>query len=1616
MKIFRNNIEIYDLPIDEKTVITRRLSVENTLSVEHESPAPLVLAIGDYVTIGDERYVIGELPPYTLTGGLYKYNILLQGWLHTLEYLTMPDQGRDEFYYFGTLHDHIDYLLSVLNGKSPGWTAVKPSMAAISTTPRNINYAGCSLLGAISKLCNKDEGFDIEFNVTGQEIVFAKAIRRETALAFEYGYNKGLYKIAREKLKNGKVFTRFYGYGGTTNMLDNQRLSFDGKYIEKNIALYGLRETTVKFDDIYPRRNGKITRDAAIVAEGKANWTVADSTLDFDLNGQIVEGAVIAFNTGDCAGNEFEIISYDPDTKVITFKEYSDTSQSPAYVLPSAVRYPRANDEYFFKNIIMPESYLIAAKAELKQAVQEYADKNCVPKHPYTIDCDPRYIKRLEFVPQVGDVVKVIDTPLGLEASIRITAVEFPVLSPYKVKLTISEDIIISTAILQEINTKKNKEKLEIIDRRAEVSARKQSKALTELENYLLDTEGYFNSDKFKALSIEARMLAVGLQSQNFTLSGIRVTPNSGNLTTVVVTAGTLTHASLEVAGLGSTWAITGKTLSAPDTSKAYYIYAKCSKITLSGTIEISETELKVEQFPNYYVFNLGVLYPQRAGESWRDYSATYGVTSVVGDQIYGGGIKALDGFNFVDLRAAAENGRFRLGSRTKGSIDYGVTEPDTLTLSNVKLVSRGGHSSCAPVYRGTWTNAELYYAGETISYQGSMYQCKQDCPTAGILPINTTYWYKTVSKGDTGAIDEEILNNLNNKIDGIQIGGVNLLPKSQLREDQGLFVANQNVTLSNPDFDGLQVYSNQAESTPGIKLKRYDFIPLGKIYTVSFDVKGVGGITKMSVYHIGTPGSATERRDVMNITDAWQRKSVTLQNTTISLFAFLFSNTAVGQGFVIRNVKIELGNKATDWSPAQVDVDEAISNAEQAGTDAQATANTLKNFTDQAFNDGVISRAEAAAIEKYKNSVMESFNDLQNSYYVVYNNTYLLAGTTKNNLAAALTGLNTCKNNLLSSITSAIADGKTTTAEKVDVDSKYSLYTSAVGTFKTALEQANKAIQERLDSLSSEKIDNIQVGGRNLLINSHVEKYSKNEAAGTEHMYYADCHYIFKDRVGKSVMISFDCKVDRPGSVRLYATNISRYSFADHIFNATTEYKRYAFLCTIQDRQNASLESWIEFYGTYNTGRFVWVKNVKIEDGNKATAWTPAPEDVQAAAVEKSAKELGFTKIEGGLIQSNLIKLSRIGGQETAGISGIDTDSQGASLPVFYAGGTYQQALLRQANVDIYHSGKSKLGRMFVNEDGSSIYKDSSNIDRIFITPEDISTLTDLTGSSQVETGVDTPASNRGVILGSYSEAIPLGSLTVTKNNADLFIKNIPLRVYIRNYTPVGDASARINLHLLKDGNLFAYIDTLAIEYRYGRDEADQDLDVERTITATLKVPKGVYQLMAYIDLSSTSDLISASYSIGQGRFMWQYLANISKSELGQNGYLMFKDIKNFFYSAVEGGKLNLVCKTEGTVDMPGTLVAYSVRYDGNITRRWGGKVAPINTHANRVSTGVYDVPHQIGHTDYIVTVTCTATGGSYFCLVRQKGTNSVRIEIRGMADNPSNQDFDIVITGRNT
>ena len=105
-------------------------------------------------------------------------------------------------------------------------------------------------------------------------------------VTLQYGKGKGLYSLSRKNVNEDGIINRLYVSGGTDNIPANyrgfsDRLKFsDAGYIEDAtlISEHGLKEGSIIFEDIYPKRTGVIS------ALGNSVFKFVDSSMDFNLN------------------------------------------------------------------------------------------------------------------------------------------------------------------------------------------------------------------------------------------------------------------------------------------------------------------------------------------------------------------------------------------------------------------------------------------------------------------------------------------------------------------------------------------------------------------------------------------------------------------------------------------------------------------------------------------------------------------------------------------------------------------------------------------------------------------------------------------------------------------------------------------------------------------------------------------------------------------------------------------------------------------------------------------------------------------------------------------------------------------------------------------------------------------------------------------------------------------------------------------------------------------------------------------------------------------------------------------------------------------------------------
>lgn len=371
----------------------------------------------------------------------------------------------------------------------------------------------------------------------------------------------------------------------------------------------------------------------------------------------------------------------------------------------------------------------------------------------------------------------------------------------------------------------------------------------------------------------------------------------------------------------------------------------------------------------------------------------------------------------------------------------------------------------------------------------------------------------------------------------------------------------------------------------------------------------------------------------------------------------------------LVCNISKETGGiySSNDWIKASKYTDDTIAN--KALTDLntfKTTANqdisSLKTKTSNferdivnAFDDKVISIAEASSIKGQLALLDHEKNRITQQYQTLINNS-ALEGSPKTNLTSTYSLMNTKMNNLTSAIQSSIADNKIVISESNDVSSKFSEYKVAVSNYEIAVNNAINAVIQKIATTSADaatarfeewkrsefsqsseqiaqrvsgsswtsqispalqninnKLDNIQIGGRNLLENSASIIKTIDQTTGNYNQYFNiyinEVHK--KVKKGDVITISFDIQMERGDYFIIYDSNQNfDFAFGAAKFNNIGNKKqRLSATFTLGEATKAS-ENWqLAFYNNNNGDRFT-IENIKIEKGNKATDWSPAPED----------------------------------------------------------------------------------------------------------------------------------------------------------------------------------------------------------------------------------------------------------------------------------------------------------------------------------------------------------------------------------------------------------------------
>ena len=432
LHIKRNNTLIASVEIDEQTVLNQEFMGMDKITATFITPAPIPVQVDDYVEYNGSKYSIKSAPELQILDSTsYQYTIIFYGEAYLLYDKMIMHLGRTRFSYTGTPFDLLGLLIDNMHEYDLAWAI---GDVELIDEPITFIFDEQSCGVALSDIA---EAFKLEYYIENYKIHLLRSIGTVKNMTLRYGRGNGLYTLTRQPVDQPYA-TEWFGFGGNHNIPDNyregqDRITFDGNPVVKNVELYGRKQGSVTFEDVFPNRTSTVTASETINH-------VTDDTLDFDLNSQFITdgGAKIVFKTGDLGGNEFPIISYNHTTKTIRF---GTNKEETGYELPNDVVHAAVGDKYTLVGIVMPQSYVDAAEAEVKARTIAHAEAHSHPPVSFILDVDEKYIRELNLVGQIkpGDRIRVTATELGLDAPLRVQSISLPLVNPAKIAAVISE-------------------------------------------------------------------------------------------------------------------------------------------------------------------------------------------------------------------------------------------------------------------------------------------------------------------------------------------------------------------------------------------------------------------------------------------------------------------------------------------------------------------------------------------------------------------------------------------------------------------------------------------------------------------------------------------------------------------------------------------------------------------------------------------------------------------------------------------------------------------------------------------------------------------------------------------------------------------------------------------------------------------------------------------------------------------------------------------------------------------------------------------------------------------------------------------------------------------------
>jgi phage minor structural protein len=478
-------------------------------------------------------------------------------------------------------------------------------------------------------------------------------------------------------------------------------------------------------------------------------------------------------------------------------------------------------------------------------------------------------------------------------------------------------------------------------------------------------------------------------------------------------------------------------------------------------------------------------------------------------------------------------------------------------------------------------------------------------------------------------------------EFEALEIGGRNYVKNSNFSTgDFSDWSVNGTVSLA--EVDGRSV----AKVVGTSKGLYQNVLPENGVYTFSFEVKGITTGSKARVGFLNHAGTEEIYTPVLS-TDTWTKFTFTTEEILLTDSGKSTFHVYAFQGeYYITNLKVEKGNKATDWTPAPEDTEASINEkADKSTTYTKSEVNNALNSkvsttTYTTDMNGIVTDLEshASRIGQTEQGLKSKVEETTYSQRI----TDLQGQINDKASSSSVSSLETRIGSAETSIeeTSRLISLKANSTDvytKTEVNSSLSnkADNSTVNAIETRIEEAEAELSVQANKIESRvtksEFEALEVGGRNLYRYSGSPYYDTDKLSyspklltidGKECMSWTRVNNILALykleglEIGSTYTFSFYAKATSDiGKVRIYMNSSTTNFYTSE--SVSTTWKKFSIAFELKSYDWIQTHMYPKILNSDGTYETFYLANWKIEKGNKATDWTPAPEDVDGAIAE---------------------------------------------------------------------------------------------------------------------------------------------------------------------------------------------------------------------------------------------------------------------------------------------------------------------------------------------------------------------------------------------------------------